>query len=145
MTVIIITDDAARIAALQEGSVDVANFENPDAPLLLQNMPNVTTVSQLTPDLYTLVLNSVWAKSPFREAKLREAVFLALDRQQIRDVALSGQGEVSGAAAVVFDNGCPVPVSKRDVEKAKRLPPRLADSVSRCWCSPVRRSSASPR
>ena len=117
----IITDDAARLAALQQGSVDIANFENPDAPLLLKDLAHVTSVSQLTPDLYTLVLNSVWADSPFRDAKLREAVFLALDRQQIRDIALSGQGEVSGAAAIVFDNGCPAPTPTRDVAKAKAL------------------------
>lgn len=117
----IITDDAARLAALQEGSVDIANFENPDAPLLLKDLPKVTTISQKTPDLYTLVLNSVWADSPFRNEKLREAVFLSLDRQQIRDIALGGQGEVSGAAAVVFDNGCPTPAAMRDVAKAKAL------------------------
>jgi peptide/nickel transport system substrate-binding protein len=121
VTVKIITDDAARLAALQDGTVDIANFENPDAPLLLQTVANVTAVSQQTPDLYTLVLNAVWEGSPFRDAKLREAVFLALDRQQIRDVALSGQGEVSGAAAVVFDNGCAAPAATRDVEKAKSL------------------------
>jgi peptide/nickel transport system substrate-binding protein len=121
VTVRIITDDSARLAALQDGTVDIANFENPDAPLLLKDVPNVTTVTQLTPDLYTLVLNSVWSESPFRNQKLREAVFLALDRQQIRDVALSGQGEVSGAAAVVFDNGCKAPGQTRDIEKAKAL------------------------
>lgn len=117
----IITDDAARLAALQEDAVDIANFENPDAPLLLKDIAHVTTVSQQTPDLYTLVLNSVWADSPFRDENLREAVFLALDRQQIRDIALSGQGEVSGAASIVFDNGCPAPAATRDVAKAKAL------------------------
>jgi peptide/nickel transport system substrate-binding protein len=121
VTVKIITDDAARLSALQAGAVDFANFENPDAPLLLKDIPEVTTVSQATPDLYTLVLNSVWTDSPFRNEKLREAVFLALNRQQIRDIALSDQGEVSGAAAVVFDNGCAPPSSARDVKKAKAL------------------------
>lgn len=117
----IITDDAARLAALQDGSVDMANFENPDAPLLLKDVPHVTTVSQSTPDLYTLVLNSVWSESPFRNEKLREAVFLSLDRKLIRDIALSGQGEISGVAPVVFDNGGPAPSATRDVAKAKEL------------------------
>jgi peptide/nickel transport system substrate-binding protein len=48
-------------------------------------------------------------------------VFLALDRQQIRDIALGGQGDVSGVAAIVFDNGCPPPSPTRDVAKAKAL------------------------
>ena len=121
ITVRIITDDSARLAALQSGTVDIANFENPDAPLLLKSVPNVKVVSQITPDLYTLVLNSVWPDSPFRDERLRQAVFYALDRQQIRDVALSGQGEVSSAAAVIFKDGCPPPGDTRNVAKAKEL------------------------
>jgi peptide/nickel transport system substrate-binding protein len=81
----------------------------------------VKVVSQITPDLYTLVLNAVWPESPFRDERLRQAVFYALDRQQIRDVALSGQGEVSSAAAVIFKDGCPPPGDKRNVAKAKEL------------------------
>jgi peptide/nickel transport system substrate-binding protein len=121
ITVRIITDDSARLAALQSGAVDIANFENPDAPLLLKSVANVKVVSQITPDLYTLVLNAVWPDSPFRDERLRQAVFYALDRQQIRDVALSGQGEVSSAAAVIFKDGCPPPGDKRNVAKAKEL------------------------
>jgi peptide/nickel transport system substrate-binding protein len=121
VTVKIITDDTARLAALQDGTIDIANFENPDAPLLLQVIPDVTVVSQSTPDLYTLVLNSVYADSPFRDAKLRQAVFLALDREQIHQIALSGQGAVSGAAPVNFEGSCPAPGRTRDVEKAKAL------------------------
>jgi peptide/nickel transport system substrate-binding protein len=37
----IITDDGARLAALQSGAIDIANFENPDAPKLLQGATNV--------------------------------------------------------------------------------------------------------
>ena len=33
VSVRIITDDSARLAALQSGAIDIANFENPDAPL----------------------------------------------------------------------------------------------------------------
>jgi len=121
VTVKIITDDTARLAGLQDGSIDIANFENPDAPLLLAVIPNVTVVSQETPDIYTLVLNSVYKDSPFRDARLREAVFLALDRDQIHRLALSGQGAVSGAAPGMFKGGCPAPGATRNVEKAKAL------------------------
>jgi len=120
VSVRIIPDDSARLAALQNGSVDIANFENPDAPLLLKDIPNVSTAIQQTGDLYTLALNPVWQESPFRDARLREAVFLSIDRQQIRDVALSGQGSVSGVAAAVFKDGC-VPPPGRHVKKASEL------------------------
>jgi peptide/nickel transport system substrate-binding protein len=120
VSVRIIPDDSARLAALQNGSVDIANFENPDAPLLLKGIANVVTAIQQTGDLYTLALNPVWAESPFRDARLREAVFLSIDRQQIRDVALAGQGSVSGVAAAVFKDGCS-PTPARDVTKAAQL------------------------
>jgi peptide/nickel transport system substrate-binding protein len=121
VSVRIITDDSARLSALQNGTVDIANFENPDAPLLLQGLPNVTTLIQKTGDLYTLALNPVWAESPFRDQRLREAVFLAIDREQIRTVALSGQGVTSGVAAAVFKDGCAAATNSRDVEKARKL------------------------
>ena len=121
VSVRIITDDSARLAALQSGTIDIANFENPDAPLLLKSVPNVTTVNQETGDLYTLALNPVWEGSPFRDARLREAVFLSIDRDQIRSVALSNQGKTSGVAAAVFKDGCAAPANTRDVEKARKL------------------------
>jgi peptide/nickel transport system substrate-binding protein len=116
----IITDDGARLAALQSGAIDIANFENPDAPKLLQGATNVKTAIQQTGDLYTLALNPVWDQSPFRDQRLRQAVNLSLNREQIRDVALSAQGTVSGVAAAVFKDGC-TPTIARDVAKAKEL------------------------
>lgn len=121
VSVRIITDDSARLAALESGTIEIANFENPDAPLLLQSLPNVTTVVQDTGDLYTLALNRVWEESPFRDPRLREAVFLSIDREQIRSVALSNQGRTSGVAAAVFKDGCAAPANTRDVEKASKL------------------------
>lgn len=120
VSVRIITDDGARLAALQSGAIDIANFENPDAPKLLQGVANVKSAIQQTGDLYTLALNPVWDKSPFRDQRLRQAVNLSLNRQQIREVALSGQGSVSGVAAVVFKDGC-APSIARDLAKAKQL------------------------
>jgi peptide/nickel transport system substrate-binding protein len=120
LTIRIITDDGARLAQLRSGAIDIANFENPDAPKLMEAIANVKTVIQQTGDLYTLALNPVWENSPFRDRRLRQAVNLSIDRQQIRDVALSGQGTVSGVAAAVFKDGC-APTVARDVAKAKQL------------------------
>jgi len=120
VSVRIIPDDGARLAALQSGAIDIANFENPDAPKLLQGTANVKSAIQQTGDLYTLALNPVWDKSPFRDKRLRQAVNLSLNREQIRDLALSGQGTVSGVAAAVFKDGC-TPSIARDVAKAKQL------------------------
>jgi peptide/nickel transport system substrate-binding protein len=137
----IITDDGARLAALQSGAIDIANFENPDAPKLLQGATNVKTAIQQTGDLYTLALNPVWDQSPFRDQRLRQAVNLSLNREQIRDVALSAQGTVSGVAAAVFKDGCTSTIA-RDVAKAKEL---AASAVGLSFAMVVQTSEAIQR
>lgn len=94
LDILIIPDDAARIAALRDGRVDIANFDSPDAPLLLQGVADVTTVVQQTTNYYRLDVNALRADSPFHDARIRRAMEYALDRQQISDIALAGTGQV---------------------------------------------------
>ena len=56
----IITDDTARVAALRDGSIDIALFENVDAPLVLEGVDNVETVIQETTDYYRIDVNQIW-------------------------------------------------------------------------------------
>lgn len=93
LTVEIIPDDSARIAALRDGRVDVATFESPDIPALLAGVPNVTTVVQNTTNYYRLDVNTLNESSPFKDARLRQALLLAIDRDAIGQVALAGTSE----------------------------------------------------
>lgn len=93
LTIEIIPDDAARIAALRDGRVDIATFESPDVPALLSSVPNVTTVVQNTTNYYRLDVNALNDSSPFKDERLRQALLLAIDRDAIGQIALAGTSE----------------------------------------------------
>jgi peptide/nickel transport system substrate-binding protein len=122
VTVRVMTDEAARVAALRDGSVDVTTFERPDTIRLLQNQGSVKTAVQETTDYYESYVN---AKSGiFSDPRLREALALAVDRNKIRDVALAGVGTPTGAVPVAFDGVCDpasLPYGTPDLERAKSL------------------------
>ncbi len=120
----IMPSDPARIAALRDGSVDIASFEaSPDAPLLLQNIPDVEVIVEDVTNFYFFAMNAVWDKSPFRNEKLRQAVALTIDRDTIRNIALGGAGEPTAAMAPAFGacDTSKLPYWNRDIEKAKAI------------------------
>jgi len=90
----IIQDDAARLAGLRDGSVDVANFENPDAPALLKGILNVEPIIQKTTNYFRLDVSALQDDSPFKDVRVRRAVALALDRQRIVDAVFGGESAV---------------------------------------------------
>ena len=90
----IMPDDAARLAGLRDGSVDVATFENPDSPQLLKAVPNVQEVTQKTPNYFRLDVSALQASSPFKDLRVRKAAALALDRQAIVNAVFGGGSAV---------------------------------------------------
>lgn len=120
----IIKDDAARVAALKAGTIDFAIFDSNDTPRLLQDVANTKVVVQGTTDWYYLTLNSLAPTSKFRDKRVRQALELALDRQQIIDTALGGLGKPTGYPSMGFPDGCDpttVPNGKANLEQAKAL------------------------
>jgi peptide/nickel transport system substrate-binding protein len=95
----IIPDDAARIAALRDGRVQIASFEIPDAPLLLKGVRNVETIVQQTPNFFRLDVSAIQQDSPFTDLRVRKAMSLALDRKLMVDIVFGGQSTID----------CPVP------------------------------------
>ena len=124
----IMPSDQARIAGLRDGSIDIASFEaSPDAPLLLQNIPNVQVNVEDVTNFYFFAMNAVWEESPFRNQGLRQAVALTIDRDMVRNIALGGAGEPTAAMAPAFGK-CDTDALgywNRDIEKAKAV---LAES-----------------
>lgn len=120
----IIPNDQAMVAALRDGSIDVAQFDaSPDARLLLQAVDNIEIVQNEQTNLFWMYLNAVAENSPFRNEKLRQAVALAIDRDKIAQIAMGGNGQQSSALAPVF-NACDtgkLAFHARDVEKSKAL------------------------
>ncbi len=94
LKILIILDESARIAALRDGRADIGTFVNPDLPVLLQGDENITVVTQETASYYNLDVQALDEESPFYDIRVRQAMNLALDREEISRVALGGMGAV---------------------------------------------------
>lgn len=122
LTIRILPEDAARIAALRDGSIDFTTFENPDSLRLLKGQANVKTVTQTTTDFYRVDVNA--KSSIFRDDRLRQALALSIDRDAVRNVALGGIGMPTAAVSPVFQGMCDpaqVPFAKPDTLRARQL------------------------
>jgi len=117
----IMPEDAARIAALRDGSADVSVFGNPDAVAVLKGQRNVTTKVQETTDAYRIDINE--KSSIFSDDRLRQALALSIDRKQIAAIALGGVGEPSAAIAPAFSkcSAADMPYGSPDLAKATGL------------------------
>ncbi|WP_162913211.1 ABC transporter substrate-binding protein [Rhodospirillaceae bacterium SYSU D60014] len=116
-----ISEPISRAAALLSGQADLAVAIDPVAIKMLEDDPNITLVQSPSGTVMTL---SMWVDTPpFDDIRVRRALKLVVDRQQMLDTALIGYGETGS------DN--PIPPSsaeayrtepiQRDVEKAKEL------------------------
>ena len=123
----VMTDEASRVAALRAGEIQLTMFENPKMLDLLVNDPNVTTVVQAATNYYILFVN---ANPPeLSDERVRQAISLGIDREQIKDVALFGRAHATGPIAAAFTQLArpldEIPFYTRDVARAKQL---LADA-----------------
>jgi peptide/nickel transport system substrate-binding protein len=98
----IIPDDTARLAALRDGSVDVANFENPDSATLLKGIVNVEPIVQKTTNYFRLDVSALQDNSPFKDIRVRRAMALALDRQRIVNAVFGGESAVDYVVPQAF-------------------------------------------
>ena len=113
----IIPDQASLASALQSGSVDVVAF---DDPIIAQTAASakVTIVKTLEQHYHAIILNS--NSAALSDVNSRLAIQCALDRQEVIDTAVSGDGELTGPintqpyASDPNDQPCP----KRDLDKA---------------------------
>jgi peptide/nickel transport system substrate-binding protein len=90
----ILPDDSARMAALRNGRVDIAQFTSPDTPRMLADIPNVEIVTQATPNYFRLDVSAKEEDSPFTDERVRQAMHYALDRERIADIVFGGEATV---------------------------------------------------
>jgi peptide/nickel transport system substrate-binding protein len=119
----IMPDESARLAALRNGDIQITAFDNPLMLNLAQSDATITAQEQLTTNSYLMLANA--AHPELADARVRQAISLALDRQQLVDVGISGRATVSGPVPVGFATYAS-PVDQilfytRDVEQAKSL------------------------
>ncbi|MBQ7655443.1 MAG: ABC transporter substrate-binding protein [Clostridia bacterium] len=89
----VLTDASARLAALRTGAVDliVADTAMLD---LVENDANIQTISYQSRNYTGLFLNP--NRAPFDNVKVRQAINLALNREEIIEFAFNGKALVSG-------------------------------------------------
>uniref|UniRef100_C5D0U8 Extracellular solute-binding protein family 5 n=1 Tax=Variovorax paradoxus (strain S110) TaxID=543728 RepID=C5D0U8_VARPS len=102
MTIRVMPDDAARLAGLRDGSIDVATFENPDTPRLLGAIPSVQSVVQKTPNYFHLDLSGLNGNSVFKDRRVRQAAALVVDRPAIANAVFGGESAVEYAVPSAF-------------------------------------------
>lgn len=120
----IVTQEAARIASLQDGSTDMAVLGNVDSPAVLEGASEVEVVTQATTDFYYLMLNSLGPDSVFADQRVREAVNIAIDRRQIAEAATGGQGQPTGVTPVDLPGSCDpeaLPSAEADTDRVEQL------------------------
>lgn len=122
----IIPSSTSRIAALQSGQAQFAEFLNPANYSKLQAMSkthNIRTVKYLSSDYHMLGFNTKWG--PFKNPKVRLALSYAINRTRILNQVGYGQGAVTGILSGALSRWA-IPVSsypsyKTNIAKAKQL------------------------
>ncbi|UUW90774.1 ABC transporter substrate-binding protein [Nocardioides sp. WV_118_6] len=84
----LIEDEQARFQALQAGDIDYSSTINPTIMLQAKNDASVNFVQGVGSDQDSIVLNTT--KAPFDDIRIRKAVSMALDRDEIVDLTKEG-------------------------------------------------------
>jgi len=121
----VLPDETAILAALRAKQVDFALLNDPLVATLVPKEPTLTLTR--TPVLAYHVLQLNPSRKPMTELGVRQALSCAIDRKDVLDTALIGEGQVTGPLTMPLYRTDPSQLFcyKRDVAKAKKL---LADA-----------------
>ena len=123
VVVLIIPEDATMLAALRDGRINIARIESYDALDVLADIPDVHAEVQAITHYWTLHLNSVYPDSPFADPRIRQAINLAIDRQQVSDLVFAGHERIA-MPAVSTAEPCDIsqnPLAQHDPDLAREL------------------------
>jgi len=120
-----IPDESSILATLRAKTIDWAYLNDPRVASRAVSETSLTTWKSPSLAYHVLQLNA--GRAPFKDLKVRQAIACAIDRQQVLDTALLGDGQVTGPATPALYQ---VPLDqlfcyKPDIAKAKQL---LADA-----------------
>jgi len=116
-----IPDDTARSTAVRTGAVDMVEYAPPKDLTLLKADSKITIAGEGNNNVRYLAFNT--KVKPFDNAKVRQAIAWAVDRQAVLDAAVSGAGTplTGGPFLPSFWPGLQQPYYKQDLAKAKQL------------------------
>ena len=121
LTFSVIADNNTSVIALETGEVDI------DINLSNSSIPTIEANSDLKeysgPKASMMLFSFDNQKGVFSDPRMREAVYLCVDRQAIVDSCLGGRGEVTYACMLQMLDEYPddFTVPERNVERAKEL------------------------
>jgi peptide/nickel transport system substrate-binding protein len=121
----VLPDETAILAALRAKQVDFALLNDPLVATLVPKEPTLTLTRVPVLAYHVLQLNP--GRKPMDELAVRQALSCAIDRKDVLDTALVGEGEVTGPLTMPVYRTEPSQLFcySRDVAKAKKL---LADA-----------------
>ncbi|MTH95567.1 ABC transporter substrate-binding protein [Roseibium sp. RKSG952] len=116
----VINDDTARMSALQSGVVDIVNRVPPKLASLIGRAPNVTVHSVPSAGHYTFIMHVDTA--PFDNKDLRLALKYGVDRQEMVDKILFGNGSIGNDTPI----NSTYPLYSDDIEQRQYDPDKAA-------------------
>ncbi|MDQ3411824.1 MAG: ABC transporter substrate-binding protein, partial [Chloroflexota bacterium] len=124
LTLQVLPDEQSRVAALRSGEIDGGTF-SPDVVMTLENDDSLEVLSGLTSAPRVIHFNTV-NDAPWRDARVRQAINMAIDRQEIIDNVYGGNAELTGPVPPGYGD-YPVPAETladlyaTDLEQAQAL------------------------
>lgn len=115
-----IPEQSAQVAALRAGDIDVM-FPSSETQRMLEADASVQVEAVSSPFVIRL---GTAGSPPFDDVRVRQALALAIDRQEIVDGAMLGAGTPSGYVPPAYEWATPVdelPHHTQDSERAKEL------------------------
>jgi peptide/nickel transport system substrate-binding protein len=121
ITISVLPDESAILAALRTGQIDFALMNDPLVATLVPKEANLQLNRAPVLAYHVLQLNP--ARTPMDKLEVRQAISCAVDRQAVLDTASLGEGKVTGPLTMPFYATDPNELFcyHRDVEKAKKL------------------------
>jgi len=121
----VIPDEVTRVAALRSGQIDFAALGDPLSLRIIESDSSAKTLTVPMLQRNVLVLNV--NQAPLDDVRVRQAIAVAVDRQEVVDLGLGGFGQVSGpfpdglAAWALPRSEIPFYDEAPNLEKAKAL------------------------
>jgi len=131
-----IPNDAARVAQLKAGQIDLITRVPASDVETLKRDNRLTVQTIETVYIFNMELDmrdkapqvsakdgSALAKNPMQDAKVREAIDLAIDRKALAEIAMEGLGKEQNQLVTpsIFGYSKKIPVLKYDPNQAKKL------------------------
>jgi peptide/nickel transport system substrate-binding protein len=125
LTLKVLTDEQSRVAALRSGEIDGGTL-TPDVVLTLRNDEALEVLSGLTSAPHVIHFNTV-NDVPWRDARVRQAINHAVNRQEIIDKVYGGDAVATGPVPPGYgdwfipDDELMTSFFAHDVDRAKAL------------------------